>query len=96
MGEEIPACAHLLKLQAEGEAITQYEIAPLWLIHASRTKGHPYEMYAHVITMTSHLYPCNFGEEEKVCLSGSKLEKEIKDRNEHIKMCYNRIRAYLF
>jgi hypothetical protein len=64
MGQEIPAIAHLLKLQAEGEQITQYEIAPLWFIHASRTKGHQFEMYSHIITMTSHLFPANFGSEE--------------------------------
>lgn len=96
MAAEVPAVAHLLKLQAEGESITQYEIAPLWLIHASRTKGSNYEMYSHIILMTQHLSPGNFGEEEKICGTGSKLNKEIQNRKEHIKMCYNRIRAYLF
>jgi hypothetical protein len=96
MGEEIPAIAHLLKLRDEGESITQYEIAPLWFIHASRTKGHKFEMYANIITMTSHLFPGNFGIEEQKQGEGSKLNKEIDARKAHITMCYNRIRAYLF
>ena len=96
MAAELPAVAHLLKLQAEGESITQYEIAPLWLIHASRTEGHTYQMYSHIIGMTNHLYPANFDEDEIKACRGSKLGKEIITRKEHIKMCYNRIRAYLF
>jgi hypothetical protein len=53
-------------------------------------------MYSHIIGMTNHLYPCNFDEDEISACKGSKLEKEIAARKAHIKMCYNRIRAYLF
>ena len=96
MAEEVPAVAHLMKLRDEGEQITQYEIAPLWLIHASRTDGHNYQMYAHVIGMTNHLYPGNFGDDEMMKCKGSKLGKEVAQRKAHMKMCYNRIRAHLF
>jgi hypothetical protein len=53
-------------------------------------------MYSHIIGMTNHLYPGNFSKEEQECGEGSKLNKEIGERKAHIKMCYNRIRAYLF
>lgn len=46
--------------------------------------------------MTAHLYPGNFGEKEMEAAKGTKLSEEIVDRNAHITMCYNRIRAYLF
>ena len=96
MADEVPAVAHLMKLRDEGEQLTQYEIAPLWLIHASRTDGHNYQMYAHIVGMTNHLYPGNFGADEMMKCKGSKLGKEITQRKAHMKMCYNRIRAHLF
>ena len=45
--------------------------------------------------MTTKLFPCAFEGKEKELLLNSKLGKETEKRSEHIKMCYNRMRAFL-
>ena len=45
--------------------------------------------------MTTQRFPCSFEGKEKDLLLNSKLGKEVTKRSEHIKMCYNRIRAFL-